>query len=98
MTSSVTPSIGSFAAAWLNSPDVCVFTSISNKDECCADSGATDIMLPDYNAFTSYHKCFHRFALLGDNTKLPILGEGTVVFSLNGKVIMVRDAIHVPGL
>ena len=31
-------------------------------------------------------------------TKLPILGEDTSVFSLNGKTIMVWDAVHVPGL
>ena len=89
VSSSVTSSIGSFAASRLNSPEACVFASISEEDECCADSGATDIMLPDYKAFISYRKCFHRFAILGDNTKLPILGEGTAVFSLNGKAIMV---------
>ena len=98
VSSSVTSSIGSFAASKLNSPEACVFTSLSEEDECCADSGATDFMLPDKAAFTSYRKCFHRFALLGNDTKLPILGQGTAVFSLNGKVIMVRDALHVPGL
>ena len=55
-------------------------------------------MLPDFYAFISYHIYFHRFTILGDNTKLPILGEGTAVFSLNGRTIMVRDDIHVPGL
>lgn len=55
-------------------------------------------MLPDYYAFIYYRKCFHCFTILGDNTKLPILDEGTAVFSLNGKTIMVRDAIHVPDL
>ena len=55
-------------------------------------------MLPDKAAVASYHQCFHRFAILGNDTKLPILGQGTAVFSLNGKVIMVQDALHVPGL
>ena len=55
-------------------------------------------MLLDYYTFITYRKCLHRFAILGDNTKLPILGEGTIVFSLNGKNIMVQDDIYVPGL
>ena len=67
-------------------------------DDYCTDSGATDIMILDYHAFISYHTCFYRFFVLDDNTKLPILGEGTAVFSLNGKTIMMQDASNVPGL
>ena len=96
--SSVTSSIGAYAAARLGSPDACVFTSQSDEAECCADSGATDFMLPDRQAFISYHRCFHRYALLGNDTKVPILGEGTAVFSLNGKTLLIRNVLHVPDL
>ena len=76
--------IGDFAKAQLNSPTSCIFTTVDKDEECCAGSGATDIMLPDCLAFVSYHKCSNHFALLGNDTKLPILGEGTAKFSLNG--------------
>ena len=32
------------------------------------------------------------------NTKLPILGEWTAKFSLNGKIILIQNALHVPDL
>ena len=98
VSSSVTSSIGKYAASKLNFPETCVFSYINDNDNCCADSGATNVMLPDYYVFISYHKYFHCFAILDDSTKLPILGKGTTVFSLNGKTIMVQDAIHVPSL
>eukprot|EP00956_Cyclotella_meneghiniana_P032302 scaffold88129_cov23-Cyclotella_meneghiniana.AAC.1 len=65
---------------------------------CCADSGATRHMFPDYKTFVSYHPCHNKTVLLGDSTELPILGYGTAKFSLNGHVILVRNALHVPGL
>eukprot|EP00956_Cyclotella_meneghiniana_P012317 scaffold17507_cov37-Cyclotella_meneghiniana.AAC.4 len=65
---------------------------------CCADSGATRHMFPDYNTFVSYHPCHNKTVLLGDSTELPIMGYGTAKFSLNGHVILVRNALHVPGL
>ena len=91
-------SIGQFAEHQLASPDACIFTYVGNDDDCCADSGATDVMLPDYGAFVSYHKCHNRVAVLGDDTELPILGEGSAKFSLNGKIILIRNVLHVPGL
>eukprot|EP00956_Cyclotella_meneghiniana_P012602 scaffold17913_cov36-Cyclotella_meneghiniana.AAC.1 len=74
--------------------------AIKSQDEatCCADSGATKHMFPDYRTFLSYHKCTNKTVLLGDSTELPILGYGTAKFSLNGHVILVRNALHVPGL
>ena len=74
--------------------------SVRAADEavCCADSGATRHMFPDYTTFVSYHKCHNKTVKLGDSTELPILGYGTAKFSLNGHVIVVRDALHVPGL
>ena len=74
--------------------------ALKQDDEavCCADSGATNHMFSDYSTFISYHKCSNKTVKLGDSTELPILGYGTAKFSLNGKIIMVRNALHVPGL
>lgn len=69
-----------------------------NKDVCCADSGATRHMFPDYKTFLGYHPCRNKTVKLGDPTDLPILGYGTAKFSLSGKVILVPNALHVPGL
>lgn len=70
----------------------------SDEAVCCADSGATRHMFPDYNTFVSYHKCTNKTVQLGDSTELPILGYGSAKFSLNGHVVLVRNALHVPGL
>eukprot|EP00956_Cyclotella_meneghiniana_P017958 scaffold29652_cov22-Cyclotella_meneghiniana.AAC.1 len=77
-----------------------VQVSKKSTDEtyCCADSGATRHMFPDYNTFVSYHPCHNITVQLGDSTELPILGYGTAKFSLNGHVILVRNALHVPDL
>eukprot|EP00956_Cyclotella_meneghiniana_P005594 scaffold7180_cov50-Cyclotella_meneghiniana.AAC.3 len=74
--------------------------ALKSEDEavCCADSGATKHMFPDYNTFISYHKCHNKTVRLGDSTELPILGYGSAKFSLNGHVVIVRNALHVPGL
>ena len=63
-----------------------------------ADSGATDTMLPDYAVFLSYRKQANCWVTLGDDTKLPILGEGSAKIKLNGKVVILRRCLHVPGL
>jgi len=55
-------------------------------------------MLPDIMAFKTYRPQRYRTVKLGDNSTLQIAGEGTAVFSLNGKVIKVRNALHVPNL
>lgn len=70
----------------------------SEEAECCAESGATNYMFKDYSTFVSYHKCTNKTVKLGDSTELPILGYGTAKFSLNGKIIAVRNALHVPRL
>ena len=55
-------------------------------------------MLPDYSTFLSYQKCANRYVTLGDTTQLSIHGTGTAKFSLNGKIIIIRNALHVPEL
>lgn len=35
---------------------------------------------------------------MGNNSFLPVLGRGSAIISLNGQRILVRNALHVPGL
>jgi hypothetical protein len=35
---------------------------------------------------------------MGNNSFLPVLGCGTTVISLNGQCVLIRNALHVPGL
>ena len=95
---SVSSSIGSFVKQQLTKPDYPSFTIIETDDECCADTGATDTMLGDYKAFTSYTACKGRTVTIGDKTLLPILGTGTAKFILNRKVIIKRNCLRVPDL
>jgi hypothetical protein len=82
----------------LSSPKAKISTIQHGHTECCADSGATEHMLPDYSAFVSYKRCHNESVTLGDETQLPILGRGKAIFMINGKTIQVCDALHVPGL
>ena len=80
----------------LRSSDYPSHAVVAEENEACADSGATGMMLDDYAAFVSYHKVADQHVELGDDTRLPIAGVGTAKFSLNGKVVMLRDCMHVP--
>lgn len=71
---------------------------VDDDDKACANSGATDVMLPDYLAFLSYVSCKDWWVTLGDNSRLRIAGTGTAKLSLNGKVIILHDMLHVPEL
>jgi hypothetical protein len=63
-----------------------------------ADSGATDHMLPDKSAFISYKLVTNLQVQMGNNSYLPVLGQGLAVISLNGQRIIVWNALYVPGL
>ncbi|KAL7459292.1 hypothetical protein ACHAWC_010958 [Mediolabrus comicus] len=70
-----------------------------DDDLACADSGATDFMFPDRKAFLSYHPCSPgRVCDLAGDQSVPIVGVGSAVIRLNGKVILVRNALHIPAL
>ena len=84
--------------AMTHQKDDSVFTFLADDDEACAGLGATDVMLPDKAAFRSYHPCSGEFVTLGDHNKCPIKGRGTAIFLLNGKTILVRNALYVPAL
>eukprot|EP00956_Cyclotella_meneghiniana_P020999 scaffold37679_cov76-Cyclotella_meneghiniana.AAC.13 len=78
--------------------DLVCSPSKSSPIQCCADSGATDTMLPDKAAFVSYHPTPGSFVLLGDGTQLHQRGTGTAKIMLNGKILLLRNVLHVPAL
>ena len=63
-----------------------------------ADTGATDHMIPDKMCFISYKSIMGLSVRMGNNSFVPVLGRGTAIFSLNGKRILIRNVLHVPGL
>jgi len=89
--------VQAIAQAFDSSLEARLFTS-DDPEEACADSGTTDVMIPDFNTFISYRPCTNRFAILGNETSLPILREGTEKFSLNGKILLICNRLHIPDL
>jgi hypothetical protein len=63
-----------------------------------ADSGATDHMWPNYEAFTSYSPLSSKYVTLADNTHTPVMGIGSVKILLDGHVVGLRNVLHVPSL
>jgi hypothetical protein len=63
-----------------------------------ADSGTTDHMFPDKSAFISYKLVANLQVQIGNNSLLPVLGCGLAIILLNGQRVLVRNALHVPGL
>ena len=57
-----------------------------------------DHMFPDKSAFISYKRISNLRVRMGNNTFLPMLGRGTTIISLNGQRVLVRHALHIPGL
>ena len=71
----------------------------NNKDTaCCADSGASEYMFPDYSTFKTYHHLTNHYATLGDNKRIHIEGIGTALYTLNGRTILTRNSLHIPAL
>jgi hypothetical protein len=60
-----------------------------------ADMGATNHMLPDKSAFILYYPVSGRRVRMGNSSFAPIVGHGTVVITLNGKKILIRECLHV---
>jgi len=63
-----------------------------------ADSGATNHMFPDKSAFISYKSTSQLKMRMGNNSYLPVIARGSAIISLNGQRVLVRNALHVPGL
>ena len=60
--------------------------------------GATDHMFPDKSAFISNRTVTNLQVHMGNNAFIPVLGRGTAVIALNGKRILVWNALHIPEL
>ena len=69
----------------------------STENECCANTGATNHILHDDEAFILYHCCIQRYVTSEDETQLLVADVGTAKISLNGK-ILVCNILHVPDL
>jgi hypothetical protein len=63
-----------------------------------ADTGMTNHMLPDASAFIFYKQVTDLSVRMGNNSFVLVLGQGTDVFSLYGKQVLVRNTLHIPGL
>ena len=57
-------------------------------------------MFPDYPSSLSYRPSLdpNNYALLGDWSWSNIVGRGTAVFTMNGRYVLLRNALHVPFL
>ncbi len=55
-------------------------------------------MFPDNSAFISYKLVSNLQVCMENNAFIPVLGWGTAIITLNGKCILVRNVLHVPGL
>ena len=75
-------------------------STINNMVLAVADTGATDHMCPNRSAFISYHRCppNQMNVRMGNKTLAPVLGTGTAVISLNGKLVLVQNVLHVSTL
>lgn len=90
--------VSAFQSFLKNKPTLVQHLQVDD-DLACADSGATDFMFPDRQAFLSYHPCPPgRVCDLAGDQSVPIVGVGSAVIRLNGKVILVRNALHIPAL
>ena len=80
------------------SPDHAIPTESNPNHLVVADTGATDHMIPDRSAFVSYHRVSNLRVRMADKGYAGVLGRGTAIISLNGKRVLIRDALHVPSL
>jgi hypothetical protein len=63
-----------------------------------AELGATNLMFLDKSAFIWYKATQNLHVRMGNNSLLLVLGCGTAIISLNNQRVLVRIALHVPGL
>ena len=62
-----------------------------------ADVGTTNHMFPNKLAFISHKTISNLQVWMGNNSYLPVLGQGTSIISLNGQRILVQN-VHGSGL
>lgn len=69
-------------------------------DKIVPDSGATAHMLKYLLYFVGgdYRRCKNSFVILGDSKQVPVLGYGTARIKIDGRVIILQNALHIPEL
>ena len=73
--------------------------SIAEIETACADSGATDHMIPDYSAFISYRPSLDcdDVVVMGDDMTARIEGRGTAIISIIGNLFsFVMPSMYLP--
>jgi hypothetical protein len=73
-------------------------SGLPSKRFSVADTSATNHMLPKKAAFILYKFVSNLQVHMGNNSFLLVLGCDTAVISLNGQRVLIRNALHVPGL
>ena len=74
--------------------------TINNMVLAVTNTGATNYMYPERSASISYHPNPRNTlnVRMGGKTLAPILVKVTAIISLNGKMVLVRNVLHVPTL
>ncbi len=62
------------------------------------NTSTTANMFPDKSAFISYKTVANLQVRMGNNTFIPVLGQGSAIVSLNRKCVLVCNALYIPGL
>jgi hypothetical protein len=87
--------------AFLQNSPAYSFAIPSPRDRCplrlqVADTSATDHILPDKEAFISYHLVANCHIRMSNYSFAPILGTGSAVIDVNSKWILIQDAFMFP--
>ena len=92
--------VGSIRQANVNiSPHAFRLSPTANKEyPIIIDSGATHHMWADASAFKSFTKMDNCYVTLANNHKIPTLGRGTIQLLIDGYILQLHDAYHVPAL
>ena len=74
-------------------PDNCI-------KQLCLDSGASHDLWNNRDDFISYENITNsgRYVSLADDSKIPIMGVGTIRFRIGSKIIQLNNVYHVPRL
>lgn len=68
------------------------------RERAVADSGATHHLWNKFRDFRTFRRLFGQSVLLPDGTRMAILGIGSIVISMGGKRVLLRNVFLVEGL
>ena len=102
-SSRINPSMEPRASARVTcyaSNQTCIYDPSKNHRLVCLDSGASHDLWNCRDDFLSYSALAGsgKFVTLANESKVPILGVGTIQVRLSGKIIRLNDVFHVPRL